>query len=157
MMIFHFGNTSTCIVSIKGVFFSRNTVFEKHIIAYFRMKPGKKRRRKYMYMIYMKNILNSSFDDFLIKVVFPDRFFFTMSLHCRKGYVMMNFFLLCRDIAEKAMRWWMIRKSDRIGCVLKRFFCGIFELFQYLYCSVRLWLLLNSIYICTCIKELKLI
>lgn len=84
MMIFHFGNTSTCIVSIKGVFFfSRNTVFEKHIIAYFRMKPGKKRK----YMIYMKNILNSSYDDFLIKVVFPDLFFL----------------LLCRYIAGKAM------------------------------------------------------
>lgn len=63
------------------------------------MKPGKKKGD--IIIIYMKIILNSSYDDFLIKVVFPDLFFLTMSLHCRKGYVMMNF-LLCRDIAEKA-------------------------------------------------------
>lgn len=57
MMIFHFGNTSTCIVSIKGVvfFFSRNTVFEKHIIAYFRMKPGKKKKKEiHVYDIHEK-------------------------------------------------------------------------------------------------------
>lgn len=55
-----------------------------------------------MYMIYMKNILNSSFDDFLIKVVFPDLFFFTtLSLHCRKGYVMTIFFYYVATLQKR--------------------------------------------------------
>lgn len=48
----------------------------------------------------MKILFNFFYDDFLIKVVFFDLFFFIMLLYCRKGYVMMNF-LLCCDIVEK--------------------------------------------------------